>query len=355
VQAALDKFVRGVAEDNRTLDLPETFLNRLQAELATTLFYFFVEIAIKENEKAREQINFESAIKTYRSLWRIEGTLAEHGHKLDSISDKLDQILESNRQQLAQKPTEGPATPEFSAEDRRIAVEALRSSEARIRAKAAIVAGDPARARKELEASGQTVDDAFEHLTTMGDSFYFEGEFDQAILWYESAYSLPGRDQSVQARMNLALAIQQTRIADAAKHLERAISLHRGTLLLQTPGTLNWAMTQNNLGNALTILGERENETARLEEAVTAYREALKERTRERVPLNWAMTQNNLGTALRALGERENETARLEEAVTTYRGALEVFEAGNAEYYASVVKRNLSATEAEIERRRSAG
>ena len=46
-------------------------------------------------------------------------------------------------------------------------------------------------------------------------------------------------------------------------------------------------------------LGERESGTARLEEAVAAYRAALEEWTRERVPLDWAMTQNNLGNALR--------------------------------------------------------
>jgi hypothetical protein len=45
-------------------------------------------------------------------------------------------------------------------------------------------------------------------------------------------------------------------------------------------------------------LGERASGTVRLEEAVTAYREALQERTREQVPLDWAMTQNNLGNAL---------------------------------------------------------
>src|SRR5262249_25018021 len=44
---------------------------------------------------------------------------------------------------------------------------------------------------------------------------------------------------------------------------------------------LDRAMTQNNLGTALSSLGERESGTAKLEEAVTAYREALKERTRE--------------------------------------------------------------------------
>ena len=45
--------------------------------------------------------------------------------------------------------------------------------------------------------------------------------------------------------------------------------------------------------------------------------------TRARVPLDWAATQNNLGIALRTLGERESGTARLEEAVAAYREALE--------------------------------
>jgi hypothetical protein len=39
-------------------------------------------------------------------------------------------------------------------------------------------------------------------------------------------------------------------------------------------------------------------ETERFEQAVAVYREALKEYTRERVPLEWASTQNNLGSAL---------------------------------------------------------
>lgn len=86
---------------------------------------------------------------------------------------------------------------------------------------------------------------------------------------------------------------------------------------------LGWAMTQNNLGAALQTLGQREPGTARLEEAVTAYRAALQERTRDRVPLDWATTQNNLGNALRTLGERELGTDRLGEAVTAYRAALE--------------------------------
>ena len=64
---------------------------------------------------------------------------------------------------------------------------------------------------------------------------------------------------------------------------------------------LDWAATQNNLGVALTTLGERESGTERLEQAVAAYTEALKERTRERVPLDWAATQNNLDNAIQIL------------------------------------------------------
>src|SRR5262245_42293037 len=85
---------------------------------------------------------------------------------------------------------------------------------------------------------------------------------------------------------------------------------------------MDWAMTQNNLGIALRVLGEGESGTAKLEEAVAAYREALKELTRERAPLDWATTQNNLASALLVIGERETETDRLDEAVTAYREAL---------------------------------
>src|SRR5437764_9219486 len=91
-----------------------------------------------------------------------------------------------------------------------------------------------------------------------------------------------------------------------AAPLEEAVTAYRDALKERTRERvpLDWATTQNNLGNALGSLGERESGTARLEEAVTAFRDALKERTRERVPLDWALTQNNLGVALLGLGER---------------------------------------------------
>jgi len=106
--------------------------------------------------------------------------------------------------------------------------------------------------------------------------------------------------------------------------LAQAIGVYRDVLRERTRDRkpLDWAMTQNNLGNALVRLGERESGTGRLEEAVRAYGEALKEYTREVVPLLWATTQSNLGNALQRLGERENGTGRLEEAVVAFRQAL---------------------------------
>jgi tetratricopeptide (TPR) repeat protein len=68
--------------------------------------------------------------------------------------------------------------------------------------------------------------------------------------------------------------------------------------------------------------GDKKGENTALFVAIATYREALKEMTRERVPLDWAMTQMNLGNALTTLGERESGTGKLEEAVAAYREAL---------------------------------
>ena len=63
-------------------------------------------------------------------------------------------------------------------------------------------------------------------------------------------------------------------------------------------------MTQNNLGNTLRILGERESRTGLLEEAVAAYRAALEEYTPERVPLDWAGSFGNQGVAMMLIADR---------------------------------------------------
>ncbi len=106
--------------------------------------------------------------------------------------------------------------------------------------------------------------------------------------------------------------------------LEQAVAAYRAALKVWTRelAPLDWATTQMNLGNALAMFGARESGTARFEQAVAAYHAALEEQTRERVPLDWAMTQMNLGNVLQTLGARENGTARLEQAVAAHQAAL---------------------------------
>ncbi|MFN7308946.1 MAG: hypothetical protein ACK5TQ_20545, partial [Acetobacteraceae bacterium] len=78
-----------------------------------------------------------------------------------------------------------------------------------------------------------------------------------------------GRDKGINLPLEVAIAMAQRMLATAETGDEHGTAL-------------------NLLGNALLALGRREAGTAMLEDSVTAYREALKERTRERVPLDWA-------------------------------------------------------------------
>jgi hypothetical protein len=94
-------------------------------------------------------------------------------------------------------------------------------------------------------------------------------------------------------------------------------------------------------------LGEREAGTERLGRAVEAYhREALTVWMRERASLGWAKTQNNLGLALSALSEREGGAASREEAVTAFREALKEYSRDAAPYWRGVAQGNLGRVEA---------
>ena len=87
---------------------------------------------------------------------------------------------------------------------------------------------------------------------------------------------------------------------------------------------LDWAATQNNLGNAFVGLSWYESGTAHLEAAVRAFGAALEVHKRDEVPLRWAMTKSNVGYALFCLGLRNKDPALLKKAVDTYSEALEV-------------------------------
>ncbi len=99
---------------------------------------------------------------------------------------------------------------------------------------------------------------------------------------------------------------------------------------------------QNDLGAALQTLGEREAGTARLEAAVAAYAEALKERTRDRVPLDWGFTQGNLAAVEIAFFDKTADPAHLTAARTYAMAAREVFVAAGADHYVGMADDQLT-------------
>jgi hypothetical protein len=85
---------------------------------------------------------------------------------------------------------------------------------------------------------------------------------------------------------------------------------------------------------------------SRLEEAVAAYRAALEERTRERVPLDWAATFGNQGLAMMVIADRTNDGALAETAVTQVAVAYETMRDGGHSQGAAMFKADLTKAQA---------
>src|SRR5260370_32792123 len=83
-------------------------------------------------------------------------------------------------------------------------------------------------------------------------------------------------------------------------------------------------MAKRGLGGALTDLGENTSSTYYLEQAVSAFDDAVKVLKSDRDPLPWALTKAGRGDALVGLGEQSAGVRHLKEAVDTYREALSV-------------------------------
>jgi hypothetical protein len=80
-----------------------------------------------------------------------------------------------------------------------------------------------------------------------------------------------------------------------------------------------------------------------------AYRAALEELTRGRVPLDWALTQNNIGRALLELGRRLKSVEHLQAAQSAFSGSRDVFQTTQTpyeEYFSSIIAETDTALEA---------
>ena len=132
-------------------------------------------------------------------------------------------------------------------------------------------------------------------------------------------------------------------------HLTALIALRR-KLLDAASSDDKRGIAHNNLGNALSTLGERESGTARLEEAVAAYRAALEERTRDRVPLQWAMSLGNQGLAMMGLADRNKDVAMAKTAFEQINTAYEAMHSGGHGSFADYYKARLPEARSLFER-----
>ena len=115
---------------------------------------------------------------------------------------------------------------------------------------------------------------------------------------------------------------------------------------------LKWAAAMSNLGIALRLIGEREDDTAMLQAAVSAHRGALVEFRRERSEYQWARTQCYLGLDLLHLGEREVGTGHLEEANAAFEACLPILAPESSEPLMREADQGRAFVQSELERRR---
>ncbi|HEX8165216.1 MAG TPA: tetratricopeptide repeat protein [Beijerinckiaceae bacterium] len=333
IRAQLDAVVKTVmTQDRERLD--DAGIGReLVLELARRL-------------KPEEALSFEQAVTEVRAAVETAIRVVEEGRRGSNLGEFVDSVLKRIAERTLAQDFEGAASEadRAFAEWRRIEEERrAESTAAGVRILEAGIEQDrlrrdfksaAARIAAAVDLEHQDPEPRFAALRQRWDAFYVEGrdkginaslELAIEIARIEAERANSAEQQGV-ARNDLGAALQVLGERESGTaRLEEAVAAYRAALKEHTRERvpLDWAMTQNNLGTALATLGERESGTGRLEEAVAACRAALEEYTRERVPLDWAATQNNLGSVLQALGERESGTARLEEAVAAYRAALD--------------------------------
>ncbi|MBO0734321.1 MAG: hypothetical protein J2P49_08410, partial [Methylocapsa sp.] len=109
--------------------------------------------------------------------------------------------------------------------------------------------------------------------------------------------------------------------------LEKAIDCRRAALQVITRDRKpsEWARIQSNLGETLTVVCELEPGTSRLDDALAALHEALKERSRERSLLLWAQTQEKLARAHWAYFNKSGDLAQFNYARKAIGGAIKGF------------------------------
>lgn len=131
--------------------------------------------------------------------------------------------------------------------------------------------------------------------------------------------------------------------------LQRAVDRLR-PLVASRDLNLSWSAQGslfNAFGSALSQLGLMRGDERLIEEAIEAFRAALTEWTRDRVPLDWAKTQNNLGIALGRLWRLNRVERYADEAEACFRAVIDLHTERGDQAAAARARENLEALQAE--------
>lgn len=250
---------------------------------------------------------------------------------------------------LADKSADKEYQPQpLSPELRAAAEQVLQRGAARDKARAAIALRKFKEADQYLaEAMKPALSDVFELLTIQGDRHYFADEFDRAIEPYEKAFKLI--PDNLTARNNLAITHNQAHLGNCAEHRHRALDIHEGTLKLitQQDHPLNWAMTQDNLGNVWAKLPTG-NRADNIQRAIKCHQNAIQVYSRQNYPVDWAITQNNLGAAWNDLSTGDRAT-NLKKTIGCFQQSLEILTPDAFPHHNVTINRNLAKAKASLQ------
>ena len=141
---------------------------------------------------------------------------------------------------------------------------------------------------------------------------------DQSIVDDAPDSSVTVKDVFIHTRGNFELRRFNTNILEPAR--EKFELMLTAKFREQSP--LEWASTQNSLGNILAALGQQRMDVGLYEKAIASFNLALEEYSQENTPSEWAVSQYNLGTATQALGRQQDDSKRLKASADAYTNAL---------------------------------
>ena len=251
------------------------WLGHLDGKLATLLEH-------AQRQEARSE-RIEGS--TTRIETGVDDLLARPTFTLEQLEDAMRRILDERRILTSPGPsgesapstaslsTSTPAAPtEFTDEQKAIAHQALSSRDALVRASARIIEGQHDRARQEAAKAEPGVkaglEQAARYFRVMGDSYYFQRQFDEAIPHYQRVLDTLGSMAAPNDLINLANALAQARWGDRSAQAERAIELY--TRAIDLPGA-----PAEQVAKALFNRGVVHGQQNRPQEAIADYTRAI--------------------------------------------------------------------------------